>query len=661
MKLKKLRLRNFRRYADEVIEFEDGVIGIVGLNGTGKSTIIEGIGYAIYGSQPSLTRTGKDDVKRSNAPDGESWGVELWFEIQGYEFHLIRMTKGAFNKFKPDVRLLRNGTDFVKGDKDVRLEMFNLLQMDYRAFSSSVFCQQSEVDMLSSLQPAERKRMVLGMLKIGHVDEAIKVLRQDIRDYKQQVKALESVIGDTGGAIEKELEETEDKIKEGEKELNSVNSRKDEAEKKAKDVDSVQVELLNSRRELDKERRVMEEAHAKHERGRGIRELISGIEDDIEKEEELIIEEDNDAPKKLKELNKEKEELSSSLVRAQYAHDTAMERMSGIEELDAVCPTCEQKISEAHKEVVKESCRQERNKANEEISEITAGLTDIDAEIEKLKKKVDIISENEKYRMSVERNRKTLEQKKKELEALGADDFSPEAKSRIETELIRVDTQLSSNDKELHRVRKDISSINDELVSVQSNLSSLKSKQEMLGERLEKFNADKDKLNDVGEKVKLHNMTDKALADFRMHLIGKVRPMLAMFTSQLVREMTNGRYQKVDIDENYDIRMYDHGVPYPLKRFSGGEQAVVNLALRLALSRMIAVQRNTDGLGFIILDEVFGSADSQRREMIMETLSGLKSLYSQIICITHIDSVVEMFPNAVVVETDGPLSHVRTC
>jgi len=59
--------------------------------------------------------------------------------------------------------------------------------------------------------------------------------------------------------------------------------------------------------------------------------------------------------------------------------------------------------------------------------------------------------------------------------------------------------------------------------------------------------------------------------------------------------------------------------------FSGGEQAVVNLALRLALSQMIAVQMGTEGLGFIVLDEVFGSADTERRETIMETLNGLNN------------------------------------
>jgi exonuclease SbcC len=196
------------------------------------------------------------------------------------------------------------------------------------------------------------------------------------------------------------------------------------------------------------------------------------------------------------------------------------------------------------------------------------------------------------------------------------------------------------------------------MTRVESDIIYSNKKVDELEERIKEHKESEQKVKEFADKSAKLGMTEELMNDFRMFLIGRVRPMLARFTSDLVSKMTNGRYHRVEIDEDYELSMFDRGIPYPLSRFSGGERAVVNLALRLALSQMIAVQTGTEGLGFIVLDEVFGSADSERRATIMETLNGLKNVYSQIICITHIDGVVDMIPNTVKIEIDGSVSKV---
>jgi DNA repair protein SbcC/Rad50 len=51
MLLSRLVLKNFKRYRNQEICFRDGITGIVGNNGTGKSTIVEAILFALYGVQ----------------------------------------------------------------------------------------------------------------------------------------------------------------------------------------------------------------------------------------------------------------------------------------------------------------------------------------------------------------------------------------------------------------------------------------------------------------------------------------------------------------------------------------------------------------------------------------------------------------------------------
>ena len=92
MILKTLRLKNFRKFKDTLIEFPDGVIGVVGLNGVGKSTIFEAIAWVLYG--PVAARTSADQIKRKNADAKEPCRVELEFIFESDTYRIIRELKG---------------------------------------------------------------------------------------------------------------------------------------------------------------------------------------------------------------------------------------------------------------------------------------------------------------------------------------------------------------------------------------------------------------------------------------------------------------------------------------------------------------------------------------------------------------------------------------
>jgi exonuclease SbcC len=75
---------------------------------------------------------------------------------------------------------------------------------------------------------------------------------------------------------------------------------------------------------------------------------------------------------------------------------------------------------------------------------------------------------------------------------------------------------------------------------------------------------------------------------------------------------------------------------------SGGEEDVANLALRLAISQMIA-ERAGQPLSLLVLDEIFGSLDEDRRTAVMDLLRNLADRFPQVILITHIESVRDGF------------------
>jgi exonuclease SbcC len=147
----------------------------------------------------------------------------------------------------------------------------------------------------------------------------------------------------------------------------------------------------------------------------------------------------------------------------------------------------------------------------------------------------------------------------------------------------------------------------------------------------------------------LHQELDRALTDLRTELNATLRPDLSYLASIFLRDLTGGRYTDLELDEDYMATLLDDGDPKTV--ISGGEEDVANLALRLAISQMIA-ERAGQPLSLLILDEIFGSLDEDRRAAVVDLLRSLADRFPQVILITHIDSVREGFDRVVRVGLD---------
>ena len=149
--------------------------------------------------------------------------------------------------------------------------------------------------------------------------------------------------------------------------------------------------------------------------------------------------------------------------------------------------------------------------------------------------------------------------------------------------------------------------------------------------------------------ILLNQELDRAFSDLRDDLNATLRPELADAASALLRELTNGRYSDLDLDEDYAASIVDDGEAKTV--ISGGEEDVVNLALRLAISQMIA-DRAGQPFSMLVLDEVFGSLDEERRNAVVDLLRGLADRFPQVVLITHIESVRDGFDRIIRIAYD---------
>ncbi|HEV8360696.1 MAG TPA: SbcC/MukB-like Walker B domain-containing protein, partial [Candidatus Thermoplasmatota archaeon] len=149
------------------------------------------------------------------------------------------------------------------------------------------------------------------------------------------------------------------------------------------------------------------------------------------------------------------------------------------------------------------------------------------------------------------------------------------------------------------------------------------------------------------------------LAEFRAQLMARIRPALAQRAGELFRACTEGRYDGLELGEDYDLLVVEQGQPLPLARFSGGESDLASLCLRIAIGEVLA-ERAGEPLGFLALDEIFGSQDSQRRANILRALAHLRGHFRQILLITHVEDVKDALEHAVYVEDDERTSRLAT-
>lgn len=103
-------------------------------------------------------------------------------------------------------------------------------------------------------------------------------------------------------------------------------------------------------------------------------------------------------------------------------------------------------------------------------------------------------------------------------------------------------------------------------------------------------------------------------------------------------QKTGGVVETLDLavsDEQGRTRKYE--------LFSGGEAFRINFAVRIALSKLLA-RRAGARLETLVIDEGFGTQDTEGKEKLIEAISAIKSDFKKILVITHLDDLKEMFP-----------------
>lgn len=221
MIIENIKMENFKSHVDTEMDLSTGITTLMGPNGSGKTSILEAISFALFKQYTSkkidqLITTGATKMK-----------VQVTFTVDGRTY---KVTRERTSTTKADMKILE-GDQFqplVAGDKQVTEEVQNILEMDGDLFLNAVYVRQGEIADLIDKTPAEKKQMIGRLLGIDSLEKAWKNMKLITEKYETQstklegrLEAVESLNGehiiktttmatmvDEASSVEKDLQES---------------------------------------------------------------------------------------------------------------------------------------------------------------------------------------------------------------------------------------------------------------------------------------------------------------------------------------------------------------------------------------------------------------------------------------------------------------------
>jgi exonuclease SbcC len=164
----KLRMAGLRSYRTErTVDFTDlSLVAIIGPTGAGKSSLLEGITYSLYGASTWDKRA----VKELISDAARSMRVSLEFEAEGKVWQVTRTISQNAGGSHELTCLSDPGVAKVDGDRSVNSRIEELVGLDYDGFCACVLLPQGKFEQLLKATKKDRASILKGILRLDELD-----------------------------------------------------------------------------------------------------------------------------------------------------------------------------------------------------------------------------------------------------------------------------------------------------------------------------------------------------------------------------------------------------------------------------------------------------------------------------------------------------------
>jgi exonuclease SbcC len=651
-------MENIRSYKKEKIPFPLGAVLFEGDIGSGKSTILHAIEFALFG----LGDTKGGYLLRHGEPKGR---VELEIQVDNTCYIVGRTLNRRGDQVGQGKGYLEvNNTRMEYSAGELRKKVLEILRFNEPLNSRA----HSVIFRYAIFTPQERMKEVLGQKP----EERLKTLRKafGIEEYstaRNNAEFLMKAIKERAGYLKtksedidkkkKELEERKSELKGKEGELKEVNKRLDEIEKVIKELEKELEKLREIKIKAEKLKEIIKDIQNKLKNDR---EQLKNMLDQLSKLNELLQKKIRDiselekikdpTDKTIEELEKELREFGEEEKKVRDKRSKIEAKIDDFKKIveSGTCPTCERDVEpSAFKRKIenKEKEKEELDKLvqeleikiknNKEIQEKKRKYNEAQRRIKELREEIANIktqinffkNEARKLENNIQANEATLEALKEEL------------------------NQLEESIKQIEKIEQDLKEARakkEELVkkkgSIEAEIKNLKEQIKVLEEDIKIMEKQRERMMVlIGHMDWLRDFFIPTVENIERNVLASINFEFNRLFQKWFNMLIEYSDITVSVDETFTPVIEQSGYEIDVDSLSGGEKTSVALAYRLALNTMVKKTTNAKS-NLIILDEPTDGFSNEQLYRMREVIEDLKC--EQVVIVSH-EKELESFADSI--------------
>jgi DNA repair protein SbcC/Rad50 len=682
MLLKKITLNNIRSYENQEIEFSKGSTLLSGDIGSGKTSILLGIEFALFGLQPgqrgvSLLRNGKSQG-----------GVKIEFAVGNKEIIVERSLKKGSKTISQDYCAITiNGEKRELSVTELKNAILELLQYPAEfskkqniLYKFTVYTPQEEMKQII-LQDSETRintlRYIFGLDKYKRILENISLVTSKIREEKRVKEGITANLEQDRldiaskeneleskhynlSSVEKELFSKKEKRQKIHEEKEEIFKKIEEKNKFKQEIEKIKIMVLNKHESIVNNLKTIKQIETQ------IKELnyLKFDESTIEKLNQEII-----LYKKEKEIFNNKILESSTKIYSLELMNKDNENIKGKIVHIEVCPTCMQNVGPTYKaNVIKkldsnnsenikkiESLSLEKENFYEKVKELDSKIFLIEKQIQDLNILNIRLQGIEEKQIQLEEIKKLDELLKKDVDML---EKQIEILKNYVFNLSKFDNLFEEKQKELDNAMKEERIAEIKVAELKKEIEVFSYQIDELKEKVDKTKKIKKQLDYI---IELENWLSKKFVPVVSLIEKNVMVNLKAEFSELFEEwfcMLVSESFNISLRDDFTpvIEQQDYEVDYAY--LSGGERTAVALAYRLALNQVInSLLSKIKTKNFVILDEPTDGFSNQQLDKMREVLDQLN--VTQLIIVSHEQKIEGFVENVVRIRKENGVSFVE--
>jgi len=637
-----LELHNWLPYGDVTLKFprKPSVIAVLGQNGKGKSSLLEAARFCLFGEgrdeQVDLVRLGADEMSVTMIMGG--------IPKTGQKLKVMRSIneKGAGKtQVWVNSRLVQKGGARPDSKNKAQEFLNTVLGTEDFFFTLTSFFGFGISDNLMQVRPSERLETMQKLAKVDACGQINKIAGrhrsklEDARGEKRiRITALKETTDDLD-SLKAALKDTRNRISDN---LKLQDKRQAERISFVKDLDRFQA-VTRENDSLKKDKKNLNgelEDLAVDEQ-----EMQSALESAKERSAKFV----KNKALYQKELEENKSDsaalarMTSDLTEWKLIRDLKRQGLKSDAHKNE-CPLCASPLDPAM-----------RGKWKEDLEILDAKILKLSEKVEGYRKLVtrkqdlkDALASADEEIIRLSKNSDDLSQKISENVHK-----SHEVKAEIEkvTERLKfiadnglidkydeILERMQQTDEKINGIQREIGRLTEAEKRIEADIESASDRQDEI-EKLES------EIKTLDRHIAAYSLVEKGFSRYEIPvtLLKNLRSAVEQRATTIIKQFVDARVRIIDTEgarPGIEFVLVDEVGRRKYRLLSTGEKVLVFLAVRLALTEIINSDKNSR-LDFLVLDEVVGNIDSEKREALTRFINTtLKKHFKQIFVMSHV-------------------------